>query len=158
MAAAPERVWAELGDGWMYTGWVVGASHIRGVDGNWPEPGARLHHQVGVWPLVVSDTTAVLESEPPRRLALQARAWPVGEARVVLTIAADGEGSRVSMDEWPTNGVARWLHTPLQDVALRARNRESLNRLASIVENRPLPGFPPSESPASGSPASGPQR
>lgn len=137
--ASPERVWAELSDGWMFTGWVVGASHIRGVDGTWPDAGARLHHQVGAWPLVVSDTTVVLESDPPRRLVLQARAWPMGEARVELHVAGEGSGTRVTMAESPTRGPAAVLHTRLQEAALRKRNIESLARLASIAENRPLP-------------------
>jgi uncharacterized protein YndB with AHSA1/START domain len=140
IAAAPERVWAELSDGWMFTGWVVGATHIRGVDEGWPEPGTRLHHQVGAWPLVLSDTTQVLECEEPSRLVLQARAWPVGEARVVLTLEADGDGTLVRMAERPTHGLAKALHTPLQDALLRRRNTESLERLACIAENRPLPG------------------
>lgn len=135
--ASPERVWAELSDGWIFTGWVVGATHIRGVDATWPEVGARLHHQVGAWPLVVSDTTVVLECEPAKRLVLRARAWPVGEARVVLDVSADGDGSKITMTERPTRGPGRWLHTPVQEALLRRRNTESLNRLASIVINRP---------------------
>lgn len=142
MAAPPEKVWAELSDGWMYTGWVVGASHIRTVDENWPSTGARLHHQVGVWPMVVSDSTAVVESQPPRRLVLQARAWPAGEARVVLTVTPEGAGTMVRMQEWATNGPGKWLQTPVQDALLRLRNTECLERLASIAENRPRPGFP----------------
>jgi len=141
IAALPERVWAELADGWMYTGWVVGASHIRGVDAHWPAVGARLHHQVGLWPFVVSDSTAVVESDPPARLVLQARAWPAGEARVELTVSPDGAGSLVRMAEWPTHGPGRWLHNPVQDALLRLRNRESLDRLADLAENRPQPGM-----------------
>ncbi len=142
MDAAPERVWAELSDGWMFTGWVVGATHIRDVDSSWPEVGARLHHQVGAWPLVVNDSTAVIESQPPHRLVLQARAWPAGEARIVLSVEADGAGSLVRMAEQPTDGPGRWLSNPLQNELLRRRNVESLARLASIAQKRPLPGFP----------------
>jgi polyketide cyclase/dehydrase/lipid transport protein len=142
MDAVPERVWAELSDGWMFTGWVVGATHIRNVDPGWPEVGARLHHQVGAWPLVVNDSTAVVESQPPHRLVLQARAWPGGEARVELNVEPDGTGCLVRISEEPTDGPARWLHNPLQDALLRRRNIESLDRLASIAENRPIPGFP----------------
>lgn len=140
IAAPPDRVWAELSDGWMFTGWVVGATHIRDVDGAWPAAGARLHHQVGAWPLVLSDTTQVLECEQPRRLVLQARAWPMGEARVVLILEPDGDGTLVRMSEWPTHGLAKATHTRLQDALLRRRNTESLERLACIAEKRPLPG------------------
>jgi hypothetical protein len=136
-----ERVWAELADGWMFTGWVVGATHIRDVDGQWPSVGARIHHQVGAWPLVVSDTTLVLESEPPRRLILQARMWPIGEARVELGLSPEGDGTEVTMVEYPMKGPAKWLYNPLFDLLLRMRNRESLRRLAAIAENRPFPDF-----------------
>jgi uncharacterized protein YndB with AHSA1/START domain len=142
MGASPERVWAELSDGWMFTGWVVGASHIRGVDPGWPQPGTRLHHQVGAWPITVNDTTQSIEADPPHRLVLQARAWPVGEARIVLTLTPDGDGTIVEMTEWPTDGSAKWLHSPVQDALLKKRNVESLERLACLVENRPIPGFP----------------
>lgn len=138
IAAPPARVWAELSDGWMYTNWVVGATHIRGVDPEWPAPGAELHHQVGAWPLTISDSTEVVDSDPPRRLVLKARAWPAGEAMVVIDIAPDGDGSEIHMKEWPIAGPAKWLHTPLQDAVLRRRNAESLERLAKIAENRPI--------------------
>lgn len=138
----PERVFAELTDAWMFTGWVVGASHIRGVDDDWPRVGARLHHTVGPWPMTISDNTEVLELHPPRRMVLQARAWPAGEARIEITVEPSAEGSLVTMAEWPTDGPGRWLRNPLLDALLRSRNRESLARLASIAENRPEPPPP----------------
>ncbi len=134
IAAAPDRVWDVLADGWFYSGWVVGASHIRRVEPGWPQVGTQLHHSVGSWPVMVSDTTKVLESKPGERLVLQARGWPLGEARVELDLAADGDGCRVTMTETPTHGPGQWLHNPLQDKALDARNRESLARLADMVE------------------------
>lgn len=140
MRASPERVFAELSDGWSYTGWVVGATHIRNVDRNWPEPGARLHHSVGAWPMGVADSTQVVECEAPRHLVLQARAWPAGEARIVLTIEPASEGCEVTMNEWPTHGPGRVLHNRLGQALLRRRNRETLLRLACRVENRPDPG------------------
>jgi uncharacterized protein YndB with AHSA1/START domain len=136
--APPDRVWVELSDGWMYTGWVVGASHIRGVDGHWPDVGAKLHHQVGAWPLMISDSTRVVESVPSKRLVLQARAWPAGEARVEIDLEPEGGGTLVRMVEYPTDGAAKVLHNPIQDAVLRKRNVESLERLACIAENRPL--------------------
>lgn len=136
--APPDRVWAQLSDGWMYTGWVVGASHIRDVDSEWPQVGTRLHHQVGAWPVTINDTTHVVECEPERRLVLQARAWPVGEALIVIELEADGDGTNIRMHEQPTHGAGRWVHNPLQDLILAKRNVESLARLASIAERRPV--------------------
>jgi uncharacterized protein YndB with AHSA1/START domain len=136
MSAGPEQVWAVLSDGWLYPVWVVGATHMRDVDRTWPAPGAKLHHQVGAWPMMLSDTTEVVGSEPKRQLVLQGRAWPAGEVRIELTIEAHPEGSLVRMGEAPTHGPAHFMDNPLQRKVLSARNRESLNRLASIVENR----------------------
>jgi uncharacterized protein YndB with AHSA1/START domain len=138
IAATPEDVYAQLADGWIYAAWVVGASHIRDVEEGWPAIGTRIHHQVGPWPVTIDDTTEVVDAVVGSRLVLQARAWPVGEARVELTIEADGdEGSLVTMSEAPTRGVGRWLDNPLQRLVLRKRNAESLARLASLAEKRP---------------------
>src|SRR3954463_14152991 len=87
--APPERVFAALSDAWLLPVWVVGATHIRDVDENWPAPGSIVHHQVGGGPLALSDVTAVVECEPPSRLVLQGRAWPFGEVYIELTVEPD---------------------------------------------------------------------
>ena len=58
--APPEQVFAVLKDGWTYSDWVVGTAHIRAVDPHWPQPGSRLYHKVGPWPLSVRDHSEVL--------------------------------------------------------------------------------------------------
>ena len=136
IAATPHEVFDVLTDGWLLPTWVVGATHIRDVDDAWPAPQSRVHHQVGAWPFMISDTTAVVKCEPPRELVLQARAWPVGEARIELTVEAHNGGSIVRMAEAPSHGSARILDNPLQRRLLVARNRECLARLAAIAENR----------------------
>lgn len=136
MDASPERVFAALSDAWLLPVWVVGATHIRAVDENWPARGALVYHQVGAWPLAISDSTAVVEVEPPTKLVLQGRAYPAGEVRIELTVAADGDGALVRMGEAPTYGPARVLDNPLLRRLLTARNRESLDRLAAIAEHR----------------------
>jgi uncharacterized protein YndB with AHSA1/START domain len=134
--ATPDAVFGVLADGWLLPVWVVGATHIRDVDAGWPAASTRVHHQVGAWPLMISDTTGVVESERPHRLVLQARAWPFGEARIEITIEADGAGSLVRMAEGPTHGTAFLVDNPLQRRLLAARNRESLTRLGAIAEHR----------------------
>ena len=141
VAASPEQVWAVLADGWSYAGWVVGASRMRGVDDDWPVAGSRLHHSVGVWPLLINDSTSVLESEPGRRIVLQARAWPAGEATVELQlepvdVPGVPSGCRVTMSEAPTRGPGRALHNPVNELLLTKRNVESLLRLAQLAEGR----------------------
>ena len=83
-------VWRVIADGWLYSGWVVGTSRIRAVDDQWPAEGARLHHSVGGWPLVIDDSTQVTAVEPGRRLEVIARGWPMGEAKVVMTLEDRG--------------------------------------------------------------------
>jgi uncharacterized protein YndB with AHSA1/START domain len=133
--ATPAQVFAVLSDGWLYPSWVVGASRIRAVDKNWPEVGSRLHHSFGVWPLVVDDSTEVLECEPGRRLVLQARGWPVGEATVHLHLSALESGScLVTMAEDATKGPGRLVPAALRQPALKFRNTESLLRLSYLAE------------------------
>src|SRR3954470_23100014 len=102
--ASPDRVWAVLEDGWLYPSWVVGASRMRAVGEVWPASGQRLHHSAGLWPMVVNDQTVSLESEPPRRLKMQAKGWPAGEATIELVIEPDGDRSLVRMREDVTRG------------------------------------------------------
>ena len=56
------------------------------VDAHWPEAGARLHHSVGAWPLVIDDSSRVTAIEPGRSLELVARGWPIREAKVLITV------------------------------------------------------------------------
>ncbi|HZC69657.1 MAG TPA: SRPBCC family protein [Jatrophihabitans sp.] len=141
--APVEQVFGTLADPWLIPVWVVGATHIRNVDAEWPAPHSRIHHQVGAWPLSISDSTAVVRYEEPSVLVLQGRAWPIGEVRIELTVQPDGAGSLVRMGEAPTYGTARILDNPLQRKLLAARNRESLARLAAVAENRrPVPAMP----------------
>ncbi len=133
--ASPQRIWTELSEGWNYASWVVGASHIRDVDEAWPEPGSRIHHAVGPWPLVIRDTTTVSESDAGRRLLLRARMWPVGEAAIELRLEPDGEGTAVTMTERLLAGPGRYIGL-LVEPLLVLRNAEALSRLAARVENR----------------------
>ncbi|PRI10070.1 SRPBCC family protein [Leucobacter massiliensis] len=129
-----ETVFRVLGDAWLYPGWVVGASRMRDVDEAWPEPGSRLRHSVGVWPLLLDDSTSVREWDPPRRMILRARGWPLGEATVTFTVEPDGEECLVHMHEVAVRGpgtlIPRWIADPV----IRWRNRESLKRLAYLAE------------------------
>lgn len=132
-----EQVFDVMTDGWLLPVWVVGATHIRDVDRRWPEPGAKVHHQVGAWPLTLSDSTEVLACERPSLLVLQAAAWPFGEARVEFHLRPDGPDATVTrMEEGSVRGPGRWLDNPLQRRVLLARNHETIDRLASVAENR----------------------
>jgi uncharacterized protein YndB with AHSA1/START domain len=136
VAAPPERVFSVLKDPWLLPVWVVGATHIRDVDDEWPAPGSQVYHQVGAWPFALSDKTAVVECDDPRRLVLQGRAFPLGEVYIELTVQPEGDGSVIRMAEAPSYGPARLFDNRAQRWLLAARNRESLDRLCSIIENR----------------------
>ncbi|MDI1460661.1 SRPBCC family protein [Catellatospora sp. KI3] len=135
--APVEQVFEVLADGWTYSNWVVGTAHIRDVDARWPEAGSKLHHTVGAWPLTRSHETEVLECEPPVRLALKPKLWPLGELVVVLTLVAQSAGTtRVALVEEITDGPMRAARNKVNDLLLHARNREALRRLADLAENR----------------------
>ncbi|HEY2196058.1 MAG TPA: SRPBCC family protein [Actinomycetospora sp.] len=132
-----ESVWEVLADGWFYPLWVVGATHMRDVDADWPAVGSRLHHSVGVWPFQLRDHTEVLDVDPGRRLELLARAWPAGTAHVRLTLQARGPDScHVRMWEAAADRPWRWIPDWAQAPAVRPRNAECLSRLADIAEHR----------------------
>jgi len=139
-SAGVDAVWAVLADGFRYAAWVVGASRVRAVDVGWPEVGSRIHHSVGSWPALLDDVTEVLACEPGRFLTLQARGWPVGEARVELelTPAGPGGGCRLYIREDVTHGPGRLVPQRVRQLAIAPRNAESLQRLAYLAE-RPRP-------------------
>jgi uncharacterized protein YndB with AHSA1/START domain len=134
--APPADVFAVLADPYTYADWVVGCDRIRGVEGDWPEVGAKFHHTVGVGPLKVSDNTKVLEVEHGRRLVLEARARPAGVVEVTFVLTAVGDGTDVLMEEHPVRGFAHLIHNPLQDGLIFARNHKTLQRLSDVVRKR----------------------
>lgn len=134
--ASADRVWGVLSDGWRYADWVVGADRIRAVDAGWPQVGSRLHHSVGTRPRQVHDDTEVLACDVGRRLVLQARLRPLGEARVELTLdPLPGGGCEIALAEDMTSGPAVLVVGPVRRFALDVRNVEVLRRLAAIAED-----------------------
>ncbi|MCZ8379731.1 SRPBCC family protein [Mycobacterium sp. CPCC 205372] len=136
IAASRRQVWDVLADGWTYSQWVVGNSRMRAVDPNWPGPGSRIHHSIGVWPAVLDDETVVEKAVPTQELVLHAKGRPFGGARVVLKLSDTPDGCRVQMEEYPISGLGKLMPDKLSDMAAWPRNRESLRRLAFIAERR----------------------
>ena len=136
MKATPDQVWDVLADGWLYPLWVVGASRMREVDRDWPAVGAQLHHSIGVWPLLVDDSTEVVDAKPGHQLTLHARARPTGVAAVRITLEPVGSETTVVIEEDALSGPARFVPRLLRDPALTWRNVESLRRLAFLAERR----------------------
>ncbi|MBT2513242.1 SRPBCC family protein [Arthrobacter sp. ISL-30] len=138
-------IWAVLADGWLYPGWVVGASRMRAVDPEWPAPGSVLHHSAGVWPLLLNDSTRVTDSKPGQMLELIARGWPLGEARVRISledaipgdaIPEDRGRCRVTMVEDAIKGPGTLIPGFLRSPLITVRNQESLKRLEMIAKGK----------------------
>jgi hypothetical protein len=132
-ACTPEEVFAALADPWVFPTWVVGASRLRAADGHFPEPGSRLHHSIGIWPLVLNDETTIEVWDPPRRFQLEAKTRPVGTQRVVIDVQPRGSGCVVRMEEEAITGVATRIPKPIADPILWVRNREALRRLEWVA-------------------------
>ena len=113
---------------------------MRAVDDTWPQEGAKLHHSVGSWPALIDDDTEVLESNSPAKLVLSARAWPGGQARVVLYVEPHPEGTSVTIEEDVESGPGKLMPPPLRQPLLTWRNTETMRRLAFLVERRQQPG------------------
>jgi uncharacterized protein YndB with AHSA1/START domain len=139
IGTTPERVWNVLADGWLYPLWVVGATRMRDVDETWPAVGSRLHHSVGSWPLLIDDTTSVLECTPQSVLRLRARAWPAGDAQVTIQLSGSGADTLVEIEEDAESGPGLLVPKPARDLGLHWRNVESLRRLAFLAERRADP-------------------
>lgn len=136
MPAAPDEVFAVLADAASYSHWVVGSQRIRSVEGEFPLPGSRFHHVVGVGLLQVRDHTEVLECDPPRLLVLHARARPLGTARIRLELLDDPGGTRVVMEEKAGDLLTALVLNPLTDPLVDQRNRVALRRLERLVVAR----------------------
>jgi hypothetical protein len=134
--ATPTAVWEVLADGWLYPLWVVGASRMREVEPGWPGVGAKLHHSVGAWPVLVDDNTEVVESRPGQFLALRGRGWPAGEVDVQIHLRAVGGGTEVVIEEDAAAGPGVLIPKPVRGLTFRWRNVETLRRLAYIAERR----------------------
>ena len=137
--ATPEQVWAVLADGWTYSQWVVGNGRMRAVDADWPAPGSKIHHTIGVWPLIINDETVVEACTPCRELVLLARVRPFGRARITLRLKPSPTGCRIEMSEVPAGGPLSLVPQRLALAAVWPRNRECTWRLAAHAERRTQP-------------------
>jgi short-subunit dehydrogenase len=137
VAAPADAVWSVLADGWLYANWVVGTARVRAVDDGWPSVGTQIHHSVGVWPLLLDDSTSALESDAPQRLVLEARGWPLGKAHVTVEVRPDGPRSCVvSIREDAVAGPGTLVPKPVRQAMIVPRNREALRRLALLAEGK----------------------
>lgn len=130
-----ERVFAVLADPYRYHEWVVGAKEIRDADAGWPAPGSIFHHSIGEGPLTLKDNTQCLEVDAPTRIVLEARARPLGRARVDIRLEQVDGGTQVVMEEEATSPPLMKLLNPVFDPLVHLRNVESLRRLTAAATN-----------------------
>jgi uncharacterized protein YndB with AHSA1/START domain len=136
MPVPPEAVWEALADPKGYAYWVPGSRVVRDADADWPAPGARFHHTLGVGPITIADHTESLEARAPELLRLRAKGRPLGSATVTLELTPRADGTVVRMTE-STDGVYAPLDwNPLVRLLTKARNAESLMRLEELALRR----------------------
>lgn len=133
-ACTPEQVFDALADPWVYPTWVVGASRLRAADDTFPRPGSALHHSIGVWPFVLNDLSRIETWDPPHRLVLEARTWPIGAQRVTIEVRPSASGCVVRMEEHSVAGVAARIPRLIADPILYFRNAETLRRLEWVAK------------------------
>jgi uncharacterized protein YndB with AHSA1/START domain len=133
MPVPPQAVWDVLADPGEYGYWVVGSKVIRDADSDWPAPGSKFHHTIGVGPFEASDNTVALEAERPHRIVLRAKGRPVGIAKVTLTMTPRDGGTVVQMTENPDGVYRPMALNPVVHVLTLLRNSESLMRLEELA-------------------------
>ncbi len=136
MPVPATAVWDALADPSSYGFWVVGSKAIRDADPDWPAPGSKFHHTVGVGPFTVRDHTKSLEAQPPRRLQIRAKSRPLGTARVTLEMTPKDGGTLVRITEQPDGPTAILNLNPLVHLFTKSRNAESLVRLEELALHR----------------------
>jgi hypothetical protein len=137
--ATRQQVWNVIADGWTYSQWVVGNTRMRAVDPNWPAPGSKIHHTIGIWPIALNDETEVESCTPQEELVLLAKGRPLGRARITLRLFDTESGTRIEMAEVSVSGPLSWVPRQLALAAAYPRNRECTARLVALAERRAEP-------------------
>lgn len=132
--ATPEDVFSVLADPTTYPDWLIGAAKIRDVDENFPSPGSKFHHMVGMRPFVVADYSEVLDVEPDRVLVLHVKARPLFAGKVAFRITGSDEGCVLTCEEIPDLPLVPLR--PLIDPLVHARNQKSLQSMETLVMQR----------------------
>jgi uncharacterized protein YndB with AHSA1/START domain len=133
MPVPPEAVWNVLSDSGSYAYWVVGSKAIRDAEPEWPAPGSRFHHTVGVGPFETDDHTVVMESERPHLLKIRAKGRPIGTATVKLAMTPQNGGTVVHITETPDGVFSLMALNPVVHLLTLSRNAESLMRLEELA-------------------------
>ncbi|CAL9618802.1 SRPBCC family protein [Streptomyces sp. enrichment culture] len=130
----PRTVWEVLSDGSRYAEWVVGTATTEPERGRWPELGSAIRYQVRLGPLSLTNRTVVRRCEPGNDLELEAKAGPLGSARIAIALKPWGDHTLVVVDEHPLRGMGGALHNTAVEALIQLRHRSMLSRLADVCE------------------------
>ena len=113
---------------------------MRAVDPSSPQPGSTIHHSIGIGPVLLNDSTEVLDCVPGQELVLLANGRPMGKARITLRLSdlADS-GCHIEMAEVPMSPPMSWLPDRVLLAATIPRNRECTWRLAAWQSAAAIP-------------------
>jgi hypothetical protein len=137
LSAPPDRVFNLLSDPRSLAYFVVGTKKIRRFDPHWPDSGTKVHHSVGLGPLVLHDETEVLKSVSGRLLLLEVRLRPFGRFKVEFKLLSHSEGTELVVDEYPVAGPASLPGlSEVVDRLIKVRNIEMGRRIERLVEQR----------------------
>jgi hypothetical protein len=125
-----------LADPRTYDGIVVGSRKVRWFDARWPDEGTEFHHTVGFGPITIRDHTTVIRDALPDEIELAAGMRPVGVLTVVFRLQAEGNGTRVEMEEGPRSGPVTLMWNPALAFVTDKRNDVALKRLAGLAVAR----------------------
>ncbi|MFD4632392.1 SRPBCC family protein [Streptomyces sp. NPDC058284] len=131
---SPATVWTVLSDGGKYAEWVVGTASSRPLRGQWPAVGAAIEYEVRLGPIRATNETVVRRCEEGTVLELEAKAGPLGTARIAIDVRPWGEDTLVKVDEHPLHGAAGALHNTGVEALIQLRHRAMLARLARVCE------------------------
>ncbi|MET9150550.1 SRPBCC family protein [Streptomyces griseoflavus] len=132
--ASPRSVWAVLEDGTRYADWVVGTSSSEPVRGHWPQLGSAIGYEIRLGPVALHNETVVRRCVPGEVLELEAKAGPLGTARIGIEVHTWGDHTLVKVDEHPLRGAGGRLHNVAVEALIQIRHRAMLARLAELCE------------------------
>ncbi|MFI8296484.1 SRPBCC family protein [Streptomyces nigra] len=135
----PSAVWDVLADGTRYAEWVVGTARSEPVRGQWPQMDSAIRYEIKVGPARLVNETVVRRYEEGRCLELEAKAGPLGTARISIEVRPWGRKTLVIVDEHPLQGAGGTLHNAGFEVLIQLRHRTMLARLARLCESEAAP-------------------
>ena len=139
LPARPEQVFDVLIDPYNFPKWVTGAKRIRGVDADWPRPGAAFYHASGAGgDVTIKDKTELVSANRPQSLVLQAYLRPLGIVRIRLYLdhGSSPETTCLTIEEAPAPGSRLKPFATLLSPPMRLRNHKSLQCLHKLVVDK----------------------